>query len=301
MDENRRRFLKKAGYASLGLGCGLPFLSTGCSTAKRGSASQRQWAMVIDVEKCRTEEVRRACWEACHREHNVPFIPDPNKPNPDPGNPEDADPEEEVKWIWEADYKHVFPDQSHQHLSVRDQPVLALCNHCTNPPCVKVCPTKATWRRKEDGIVVMDMHRCIGCRYCIAACPYGARSFNWRDPREKGTDPNQADAYGKYLYFWKDKMPADTLPSEYPTRTIGVVEKCNFCAELLREQLQERRKPTPACVKAAREVPGGQGALTFGDLTQPGSRVSQILSDKDTHTIARRVGLGTGPNVFYVI
>ena len=267
MDENRRSFLKKAGCAAMGLGCGFPLLTAACTSSKGGSAhaasSSSQWGMIVDIEKCLREEVRRACAEACHREHNVPDIDDP---------------EEEVKWLWDERYENVFPDQTHAHTAAttREKPVLVLCNHCTAPPCVKVCPTQATWKREQDGIVMMDMHRCIGCRYCIAACPYGSRSFNWRDPR-----PDiRKDANGK-------------MPSDFPTRSKGVVEKCNFCAERLRDELQ------PACVEAAARTPGGKGALTFGDLTDPNSQVSQILSSK--HTICRRVSLGTGPNVFYIV
>ena len=92
----------------------------------------------------------------------------------------------------------------------RHKPVLLLCNQCDDPPCVRYCPTRATWKR-EDGIVMMDFHRCIGCRYCMAGCPYGSRSFNWRDPRP----------------FIKK------INLEFPTRTRGVVEKCNFCVERL--------------------------------------------------------------------
>jgi molybdopterin-containing oxidoreductase family iron-sulfur binding subunit len=157
-----------------------------------------------------------------------------------------------------------------------EAPILVLCNHCDNPPCVRVCPTQATWKREEDGIVMMDMHRCIGCRYCMAACPYGSRSFNWRDPRPFV----ETDSEGNF-------------PSEFPTRTRGVVEKCNFCAERLRDgQL-------PACVEAANQVPGGEGSLTFGNLADAASEVNQVLSSQ--RTIARRVALGTGPNVFYIV
>jgi molybdopterin-containing oxidoreductase family iron-sulfur binding subunit len=110
----------------------------------------------------------------------------------------------------------------------------------------------------------------------MAACPYGSRSFNWRDPR-----PSIArDADGNF-------------PSDFPTRSKGVVEKCNFCAERLRKGMQ------PACVEAANRVPGAAGALTFGDLSDPDSEVSRLLRER--HTIARRVGLGTGPNVFYIV
>jgi len=225
--------------------------------------------MIIDIRKCLQESVRRACIDACNREHNVPEI---------------SNPEEEVKWIWEESYEDAFPDQANRCADdypyspspMKGKPVLVLCNHCTNPPCVRVCPTRATWKREEDGIVMMDMHRCIGCRYCIAACPYGARSFNWSDPRRH--------------------IPRDQngrLPSDYPTRAVGVVEKCSFCAERIRVGRQ------PACVEEAGKVPGGEGALRFGDLSDPNSEVSQFL--RENHTICRRVSLGTGPNVFYVL
>lgn len=86
-----------------------------------------------------------------------------------------------------------------------DKEFVAICNHCESPVCVRVCPTKATFKN-DQGIVLMDMHRCIGCRNCMAACPYGARSFNFVNPRD-------------YI---------DEINPSYPTRMKGVVEKCNF-------------------------------------------------------------------------
>jgi Fe-S-cluster-containing dehydrogenase component len=266
MNEDRRSFLRTAGRTTVGLGLGLPILSA-CTASGRGgahgAASGTQWGMVIDLEKCRRDDVRAACRAACHRWHNVPDIPEAHH---------------EIKWIWTEQFRNVFPDQAHARTSAAadDAPVLVLCNHCDNPPCVRVCPTKATWKRESDGIVMMDMHRCIGCRYCMAACPYGSRSFNWEDPRP---------------YIARDE--AGAFPSDFPTRTKGVVEKCNFCAERLREGL------APACVDAANRVRGGAGALTFGDLSDPDSDVSRLLRER--RTIARRIGLGTGPNVFYLV
>lgn len=262
MDESRRGFLKMAGLAALGLGSTIPLLRGMASAQEVGQGyaapTSNQWALVIDVKKSLDERVRSACANACHGVHNVPDIPDT---------------EEEVKWIWTETYADSFPERVHarsaQH--VRRMPVLVLCNHCSNPPCVRVCPTQATWKRKSDGIVMMDMHRCIGCRFCIAACPYGSRSFNWRDPRP----------------FLDNK-----IQQPYPTRTKGVVEKCNFCAERLRKGME------PACVEAARRV-GGPGVMAFGDLSDEHSEVSQILSRE--YTIVRKAGLGTGPNVYYVI
>jgi molybdopterin-containing oxidoreductase family iron-sulfur binding subunit len=218
--------------------------------------------MVIDIQKCLNQDVVRACIDACNDAHNLPTTFDPDHP------------EREIKWIWTEDYEHAFPDQAHAHFSAarKSQPVLVLCNHCTNPACTKVCPTGATWKRETDGIVMMDMHRCIGCRYCVVACPYGSRSFNWGDPRPD--------------------IKGETRP-EYPTRTKGVVEKCTFCAERIRAGRE------PACVEASRKVRGGEGALTFGNLSDPDSEVSRLLREK--HTVCRKIGLGTGPNVFYIL
>jgi molybdopterin-containing oxidoreductase family iron-sulfur binding subunit len=147
----------------------------------------------------------------------------------------------------------------------RDQPFLVFCNHCDNPPCVRVCPTRATWKR-EDGIVMMDWHRCIGCRYCMAACPYGSRSFNWLDPRPH--------------------IPR--IDPDYPTRTKGVVEKCTFCEERL------ARGQAPACVEACEEK-----ALVFGDLEDPGSAVRELL--RTNFAIRRKAELGTAPEIYYIV
>jgi molybdopterin-containing oxidoreductase family iron-sulfur binding subunit len=128
-----------------------------------------------------------------------------------------------------------------------------------------VCPTQATWKR-DDGVVMMDWHRCIGCRYSIAACPYGSRSFNWQDPRPKIKD----------------------ITPEFPTRQRGVVEKCNFCEERLARGL------APACVEACRHR-----GLVFGDLEDDDSEVRRILSVR--HSIRRKPGLGTQPEVYYLV
>jgi molybdopterin-containing oxidoreductase family iron-sulfur binding subunit len=218
--------------------------------------------MVIDLEKCENDEIRAACAEACRKAHNIPVIPD-------------AD--DEIEWIWDEHYEHVFEDLVHERTphELKEAPVLVLCNHCDKPPCVRVCPTQATWKRDSDGVVMMDMHRCIGCRYCMAACPYGSRSFNWRDPREY----IETDSDGEFL-------------TDFPTRSRGVVEKCNFCVERIREG------QIPACVEAAAGVSGAEGAMVFGDLRDPHSEVNRLL--EENNTIVRRHSLGTGPNVYYI-
>jgi molybdopterin-containing oxidoreductase family iron-sulfur binding subunit len=262
MDESRRNFLKIAGCATLGGLWAVPVVKAVAKAleTKRAPAalSAQRWAMVIDLKRCLRDDVRQAAADACHVVHNVPDI---------------GLPEEEIKWIWSEEYEHVFPTQVHPYTedALKKKPALVLCNHCDRPPCVRVCPTQATWRRDSDGIVMMDMHRCIGCRYCVAACPYGSRSFNWRDPQPF----LRADAQ-----------------SDFPTRTKGVVEKCNFCAERL------AHGQLPACVEAANRV-GGPGCMAFGDLADAGSEVARLLRQK--HTIRRKPGLGTEPQVFYVV
>lgn len=262
MDTTRRRFLQIAGLSVLGLG------ATQISDAVADSATTKyqvdpkawtgkRWAMVVDYRKCaKAKDGCVDCINACHQVHNVPQFPNTK---------------DEIKWIWKTPFEHAFPDaagggmEEYLKQSVKGTPFMVLCNHCDNPPCVRVCPVKATFKR-EDGIVMMDYHRCIGCRYCMAACPYGARSLNWRDPRP----------------FIKQENP------EYPTRTRGVVEKCTFCFERLALGLK------PACVEACKDK-----ALIFGDLEDPNSEVREVL--RKHPTIRRKPQLGTSPQCYYIV
>jgi Fe-S-cluster-containing dehydrogenase component len=254
MEMERRKFLKLAWISTLALGAGSCARSTGPTGdmwPDLKALKAKRWAMVVDMSRCK-DDCPKHCISACHASHNVPYIPNA---------------EDEVKWLFEKPYKNAFPDQPERVVPEKFlyQEFLLLCNHCDNPPCVRACPTQATFKR-EDGIVMMDFHRCIGCRFCMAACPYGARSFNFRDPRP----------------FIKKINPG------FPTRSKGVVEKCNFCQERLAVgQL-------PACVEACKE-----GALIFGDLDDPGSKVREILLKK-IH-IQRKPSLGTYPSVFYIM
>ena len=262
---DRRDFLKIAGVSAAGLGAkpaldlllGAP--SAEAKTERPPIVKGKHWAMVVDMRKLTEEDVHAAV-TACHTVHNVPLVRGAD------GKP---DAKREIKWLWADHFEHVFPDEASEYRArnLMDREFLVLCNHCTNPPCVRVCPTQATYKR-EDGIVMMDMHRCIGCRFCMAGCPYGSRSFNYYDPRLfLGTNPPN---------------PA------YPTRSKGVVEKCCFCVERLEEGL------APACVEACHS-----GALAFGDLASPSSKVRQLIAEAPS--IRRKLSLGTGPNVYYII
>ncbi|MDF1615716.1 sulfate reduction electron transfer complex DsrMKJOP subunit DsrO [Desulfurivibrio dismutans] len=271
MKKDRRDFLKLAGCAAVaGVGSSTAFHSllrgeAEAAGLKRAGTkkdkSGTRLGMVIDIQKfIDNRDLAQRCIRVCHQIHNVP----------DFGNPKD-----EIKWLWTDRFEHVFVKDTHyrqaQHL--QGMPVLSLCNHCDNPPCVRACPTKATFK-KDDGVVGMDYHRCIGCRFCMAACPYGARSFNWRDPRGM-------DEHGRSFI--------SEINPEYPARTMGVVEKCNFCTERLAVG------KIPACVEEA----AAAEAMFFGDLNDPDSEVSRVLREK--FTIQRRPSLGTYPSVFYII
>lgn len=257
-DINRRKFLKLAGASTivglLGGWKAVELLAPGELDAKYlpkpEALTAKRWAMAVDIKKM-DEDTAKKCIEVCHRIHNVPDIGDPMR---------------EIKWIWLEPFENAFPGQHQEHIAERlkEESFIVLCNHCDNPPCVRVCPTKATWKR-EDGIVMMDQHRCIGCRFCMAACPFGSRSFNWGDPRP----------------FIKKGYP------EYPTREKGVVEKCNFCAERLAKGLM------PGCVEAS------DGALVFGDLADPKSEVRRVF--RQHFAIKRKPHLGTNPQVYYIV
>ncbi len=256
MELSRRGFIKATGLAVLALAIkpGIDAVSkmklVNASSTDTSLASGR-WAMVVNLRACE-EGGCTDCIDACHSIHNVPHFPNPK---------------DEIKWIWTVPFEHAFPEQEHEFIEQRlmETHPLVLCNHCDHPPCVSVCPTKATWKR-DDGIVMMDYHRCIGCRYCMAACPYGSRSFNWRSPRPYISDINP----------------------EFPTRTRGVVEKCNFCAERLAVGL------LPACVEACQKK-----GLVFGDLEDSDSEVRELL--RSNYTIRRKPSLGTMPQVYYLV
>lgn len=259
MTMTRRRFLKLAGAsAAIVAGCEGP-LDRIVGSAPSGAMIARgfqalrasRWAMAIDMRRFAGEAHIRRVIDACHRAHNVPLI--------------DSE-MHEVKWIWTDSFARAFPGTQSALVPERiaGAPFLLMCNHCANPPCVRVCPTKATFRR-EDGIVMMDFHRCIGCRFCMAGCPYGSRSFNFWDPRPY--------------------IPA--AKPGYPTRTKGVVEKCDFCAE----RLADGR--LPVCVEES------DGAMVFGDLEDPASPVRRLLAE--SYAIRRKPQLGTDPSVFYVV
>ena len=273
MGVDRREFLKIAGYAALfGLGgkATIDILAPGELEASMQGiplTQGKRWSMVIDMRKCLKQQEAgkdgcKECIIACHLEHNVV----------DWGNPKHA-----IKWIWQDKYEHTFPEHPNQFIDegVRHKPFILMCNHCLNPPCVRVCPTQATFKRESDGIVAMDMHRCIGCRFCMAACPYGSRSFNWGNPRKAPKELN----------------PDYPTNRAYPERSKGVVEKCNFCVELV------AKGELPACVQACDKIK--VHALNFGDLDYPESNVRKLL--REHYTIRRKPALGTEPNLFYII
>jgi len=245
MPLTRRGFLSQGGLILFGL-ASRPLLGA----FRRTAAATKRWAMVVDLAKCTSAKGCRECIKVCHDIHNVPDF---------------GGAKNEIKWIWTAPYEKVFPEQEHIGEALREEPTVLFCNHCDDPPCVKVCPTGSTWRR-DDGVVMIDYHRCIGCRYCMAGCPYGSRSFNWKNPR----------------------TVLKKINVNYPTRTKGVVEKCNFCVE----RLDQGR--VPACVEACPEK-----AMHFGDLNTEGAELKKLLLS--AHVVQRQPELGTKPSLYYVI
>ncbi len=209
------------------------------------AAGKHRWVMVIDLAKC---DGCKECTTACNAMHFVP-----------PGQ----------EWI------KVFQNRDNQVAGAYWFP--RPCMQCDNTPCAKVCPVGATMKR-EDGIVLVDQERCIGCRYCIAACPYGSRFFNWAEPPHT---PEELAA--KYSLEWN-----------YPHRK-GVVEKCIFCPAHAREG------KLPGCALACK-----MGAIYFGDqledsvANQTGEVVSftQLIREKGGFRFME--DLGTEPRVWYL-
>lgn len=155
------------------------------------------------------------------------------------------------------------PEPGHFYMPVQ-------CQQCEKAPCTKVCPVQATWT-ENDGIVVVDYNWCIGCRYCMAACPYGARHFNWK----KASVP-------------KEELNPDTHYLGNRPRPVGVVEKCTFCVQRTREQPGRY----PACAEAC-----PVGARKFGNLLDPKSEIRYLIENKRVFIL--KEDLNTQPKFFY--
>jgi Fe-S-cluster-containing dehydrogenase component len=158
-------------------------------------------------------------------------------------------------------YHHEVPVENKYYMGIQ-------CFHCENAPCIKACPTKATWR-EPDGIVVVDYDWCIGCRYCMAACPYWGRRFNWGQP-----EVPKEEITTKQHYLGNRK------------RMKGVMEKCTFCVQ------RTRQGKLPACADAC-----PTGSRIFGNLLDPNSEIRYVLKHKKVFRFKEE--LGTDPKFWY--
>ncbi len=222
--------------------------------------------MAIDLDKC---VGCKACSVACQAENNISFRTD------------ESNKVRSITWmeIYHLDNGKEYPDYQFTYLP---RP----CMHCDSDhhsPCTFVCPVNATTRDEENGIVGHIYPRCIGCRYCMVACPYHARKFNWWDPQ------------------WPKPMESMLNPL-VSTRMRGVVEKCTFCHHRLLEARSkayvEGADPkkvdyTPACAEAC-----PSGAIVFGNLLDPQSKVAMLAKDPRAFRILDK--LGTKPKVYYL-
>jgi molybdopterin-containing oxidoreductase family iron-sulfur binding subunit len=167
-------------------------------------------------------------------------------------------------------YRQVYKWETGAYPNARLNYLPALCNHCTTAACVDVCPVKATVKQ-ANGLVTIDENKCIGCRYCMVACPYNVRQFV--------VSTSEGYNQGKEL--------SEFEKTRYAEHQAGVVEKCNFCQDRLADNKQ------PMCVQAC-----PAGAMVFGDLDDPNSEIVKALVTRGAHPL--KLEFGTQPNVYYI-
>jgi Fe-S-cluster-containing dehydrogenase component len=222
----------------------VPHLPPVANTEERIGIKGKKFVMVIDLARCKNV---KACQATCNHAHEL-----------NPGQ----------NWI------KIYPIQDAEKTAPYWEPTT--CMHCDDPPCVKVCPVDATFKR-QDGIVLIDNDRCIGCRFCMAACPYNTRVFNWEEPI----------------------LPKKVAEQPYSCETSipqkkGTVSKCDFCADMT------RKGELPHCVSAC-----PNGVFAFGDILEDtvtnGAetfRFSELIRDRAGYRLMEE--LGTKPSVYYL-
>jgi len=242
-DKRRREFLAGAGgvAAATVVAPGV-FLQAVANAAPRDTAvtDDVRYGMLIDTTKC--ADGCSDCVSACDKENGLDLLVKPE------GASDELWEMQRPRWIRTVKLRN--------NLTGRVTSLPMMCQHCENPPCVDVCPTGASFRR-ADGIVMVDRHTCIGCRYCMMACPYNARSFIHENVESKST---------------------------VAPRGKGCVESCNLCV-----QRRDNGGTTTACQDACE-----QGAIVFGDLKDPNSAVSQAMAQYPTVEIRADLRLNTG-------
>ncbi|MFC6717810.1 4Fe-4S ferredoxin N-terminal domain-containing protein [Natrialbaceae archaeon GCM10025810] len=296
---DRREVMKKMGVAGAALGLG-GWAATDDSQPDVGAAAESeedegtQWGMAIDLERC---DGCLSCVQGCAEENGL-----------DPG----------VNWMyvmaWEDENTETPEDPSVGEYNLLVRP----CQHCTDAPCEKVCPTTARHTRNKDGLVLTDYDVCIGCRYCMVACPYGVNYFAWDDP-----DIPEEDIPDDHIYVEESEESGERrLDSRAPR---GVMSKCTMCPSRQDGQMGDDMVATTACEEACADM--GMNVIHFGDLNDPESKPNRYLdarreqaredgndvdgldgedyaesstAEGNLSTFRLLEHIGTGPNVIYI-
>jgi molybdopterin-containing oxidoreductase family iron-sulfur binding subunit len=233
-DPSRRDFLGLSGaLAAIAIAPGMIlYRAAEAKSAGESASTTVRWGMLVDTTRCGAD--CNACVDACRTENGLPA---PTRPT-------------DVQWLRKVELRDLKTG--------RTAVAPVMCQHCAEPPCVDVCPTGASFKR-ADGIVMVDRHVCIGCRYCMMACPYKARSFVHE--------------------------PQSAQKAEVP-RGKGCVEACNLCAPRV------DRGGTPACVEAC--AAAGRNAIVFGDLNDPRSEISRRVREASARALRPELRLDPG-------